>query len=117
MGPTQLSIQFLSGLFSRVRGGSGQGVKLNNHLDLVPKLRMSGTIPPRPHISSCRTQGQGVLAVNVRQGHTRKEDNERRNNAMLYFVWSSKKFFPPVATTNVVTIRNNKIYCLSFAFY
>ena len=99
------------------RGGSGRGVRLNNRLDLVPRLRMSRTIPPRPHISSWRAQGQGVLAVNVRQERTRKEDNERRSKAMLYFVWPSKKFVPPVATTNVVALPNNNIYCPSFAFY
>jgi len=77
---------------------------------------MSGTIPPLPRISSWRAQGQGVLAVNVRQEHARKEDNERRSKAMLYFVRPSKKSVPPVATTNVVALRNNKIYCPSFAF-
>ena len=78
---------------------------------------MSETTPPRPHISSWCAQGQGVLAVNVREERTRKEDNERRSKARLYFVWPSKKFVLPVATTDVIALRNNKIYCPSFAFY
>jgi hypothetical protein len=98
VGPNQPPIQFVFGFLPQVGGGSGRGVKLNNRLDLAPKLRMSRVIPPRPHISSWRAQGQGVLVVNVRQVRTRKKDNERRSEAMLYFVWTSKKFVPPVAT-------------------
>jgi len=42
----------LSLLFS---GGDG-GLKLTTHLHVVPRLRMSGSIPHLPHIFSWRTQ-------------------------------------------------------------
>ena len=40
---------------------SGQGVKLTNHLHLVPRLRMTGDIPELPHMPSWQSQGQLYL--------------------------------------------------------
>ena len=44
LGPTQVCIQWVSGLFPR----SKVGVMLTSHLYLVPRLRMSGAVPLRP---------------------------------------------------------------------
>ena len=54
--PTQPNIRWVPGLFHR--GYSGRVVKLTTHFHLVPKLRMSGTIPPFPHVPSWRVEGK-----------------------------------------------------------
>jgi hypothetical protein len=49
LGPIQLHIQQVLGLFPR--GWSGRGTSLTTHLHLGPKLRMRGAIPPFPNTS------------------------------------------------------------------
>jgi hypothetical protein len=47
LGPNQPSVQWVPpGLFPW--GLNFRGVKLTTHLNLVPRLRMSGAIPPLP---------------------------------------------------------------------
>jgi len=41
----------------------GQGLNLTTHLHLVPRLRMSGTIPLRPHMLSWRGHGRLYLST------------------------------------------------------
>jgi hypothetical protein len=51
LGPTQPPIQWVPwGDFPR--GWSGRDVKLTPHLQLVPKSRIRGSVPPVPHTSS-----------------------------------------------------------------
>lgn len=44
---------------------SGQYVKLTNHLNLVPSIRISGGKPPLPYMPSWREQGQLPLALSL----------------------------------------------------
>jgi hypothetical protein len=44
LGPTQPPFQWVPGALSL--GVSGRGVKLTTHFHLVPRLRVSGAIPP-----------------------------------------------------------------------
>ena len=60
-GSTQPFIQWLAGLFPR--GYSGQVVKLTTHFNILPNVRMSGAIPPLPHVLSWYAQGQLYLYV------------------------------------------------------
>jgi hypothetical protein len=45
-------------LFIVYRRKSGRGVKLTSHLHVVPRLKLSGAIPPVPHMPECFAQGQ-----------------------------------------------------------
>jgi len=58
-GPSSLLFNGNKGFFTERQ--SGQGVKLTNHLRLVPRLRMTGTIPELPQLSSWQLQGQLYL--------------------------------------------------------
>jgi hypothetical protein len=60
-GFTQPFIQWLAGFFPR--GYSGQVVKLTTHFNILPNVRMSGAIPPLPHVLSWYAQGQLYLYV------------------------------------------------------
>jgi hypothetical protein len=51
-GPPNLQSNVYRGLFPR--GESGQGMKLTNHLQLMPRSRKCGSIHPLPHMLSCR---------------------------------------------------------------
>jgi hypothetical protein len=56
-----LSYLMRSGVISW--GKSGRAVKLATHLQLLPRLRMNGELPPPPHMPSQR--GQRPIACNV----------------------------------------------------
>jgi len=43
-------------------GETRQGVNLATHLHLIPKLRINVAIPPLPHTTSCREQGQVYIS-------------------------------------------------------
>ena len=58
-GPHNLSYRVIVVFFPRE--WSGRDVKLTTHLHLGPRLRMSGSVPPLPHIPLSSAQGQLYL--------------------------------------------------------
>jgi hypothetical protein len=62
LGPTQPPIQWVAGVLSL--GVKRPGVKLTTHLNLVPRSRMRGAIPPLPQyacVAWCSVKAQGQL--------------------------------------------------------
>jgi hypothetical protein len=66
LGPTQPPLRWVPGvLLTRLSGGR---MKITTYLNLVPRFRMRGALPPRPYMSPLR----GVVTCPLRTGFIMK---------------------------------------------